>query len=47
MLGKSVNNITDLDKLRMLVRQELGFGDKYHSDSENTWLAVVSCKQDS
>ena len=45
MTGNSQNIISDLDNIRKLVRKELGFGEEYHSDSENTWLAVITCKE--
>ena len=45
MTGKSENIISDLDVIRKLVRKELGFGGEYHADSENTWLAVITCKE--
>lgn len=46
MVGKSENLMMDLDTIRKLVREELGFGSKIHSDVENTWLAVISSKKD-
>ena len=44
MVGKSANLMVDLDKIRNLVRNELGFGGDYRPDEENTWLAVIKCK---
>lgn len=44
MGGKSKNLIIDLDKLRKLVREELGFGSDFRTDEDNTWLAVITCK---
>lgn len=46
MVGKYENLIVDLDKIRELVRNELGFGDDYRPDEENTWLAIIRCKND-
>jgi len=43
--GKSDNIMMDLDKLRELIRKELGFGGKMFSDGENTWLAVSAKDQ--
>ena len=44
MDGRSENLIMDLDKIRKLVREELGFGSDFRSDEENTWLAVITSK---
>ena len=45
MVGKSENLIVDLDRIRKLVREELGFGSDYRLDEENTWLALIKCKK--
>ncbi|MFC1868312.1 hypothetical protein ACFL0H_09285 [Thermodesulfobacteriota bacterium] len=44
MVGKSDYLIVDLDKIRELVRNELGFGNDYRPDEENPWMAVIKCK---
>lgn len=39
MTGTSENAFVDLDKLRGLIRAELGFVGDAYTDSENTWIA--------
>ena len=38
LTGSSTNAIEDLDKLRRLVRAELGFPGTPHTDQEKTWI---------
>ena len=38
LTGSSTNAIADLDKLRGLVRAELGFPGSPHTDEEKTWI---------
>ena len=44
MLGKSENNMKDLDKIRKLIRKELDFGSEIFVDGENTWFAKSGSK---
>ncbi len=40
--GKTNNPVISLNKIRQLVREELGFKGKVYIDKESTWLAVAN-----
>ncbi len=45
MMGSTSNPIIALDKIRQLIREELGFGKKLYTDSKNTWLGIIKFKK--
>lgn len=46
LLGKASKPVQTLDELRLEIRKEMGYDGNPHRDTDATWIAVLSCKDE-